>query len=50
MNTINYYQTTLRQQELQVQAEKERMIIAILRREAEHKSVLGKVIDWIVSI
>lgn len=50
MITINYDQSKLRQQELQIQAEKERLIVDMLRREDNQKSLLGKVISWIVSI
>lgn len=50
MITINYDQSKLRQHELQIQAEKERLIVDMLRREDNQKSLLGKVISWIVSI
>jgi hypothetical protein len=37
MITINYDQIKLRQQELQIQAEKERLIVDMLRREDNQK-------------
>jgi hypothetical protein len=50
MNTINYDQSKLRQQELQREAVKERQIIAQLRQKTHQRSFLGKILNWIVFI
>jgi hypothetical protein len=50
MNTINYDQSRLRQQELQIEADKERQIVAQLRQKSQQRSLLDKVLDWIVFI
>ena len=50
MNTINYDQSKLHQQELQREADKERQIIAQLRQKTHQRSFLGKILDWIVFI
>ncbi len=50
MNTINYDQSRLRQQELQIEADKERQIVAQLRQKSHQRSLLDKVLDWIVFI
>ena len=50
MNTINYDQSKLRQQELQREADKERQIVAQLRQKAHQRSILDKVLNWIVFV
>lgn len=50
MNTINYDQGKLRQQELQREADKERLIVAQLRQKTHQRSLLSKVIGWIIFI
>ncbi len=50
MNTMNYDQSRLRQQELQIEADKERQIVAQLRQKSHQRSLLDKVLDWIVFI
>ncbi len=50
MIPINYDQCKQRQKELQIQAEKERLIAVIRRQEVSQKPLLGKVVGWIVSI
>ncbi len=50
MNTMNYDQSRLRQQELQIEADKERQIVAQLRKKSHQRSLLDKVLDWIVFI
>ena len=50
MNAINYEQSKLRQRELQREADKERQIVALLRQKSHQRSLLDKVLDWIVFI